>query len=192
MTAFADELYDRLSGIDAPSDDLRAYCDAIAVMFAEVEDYVRQDDDGNESWSHLIDPELAGITALLWLAQLAGVNVPIGTESDEATLREVIEAAEGRRRGTPAYMAEVAQRSLTGTKTVKMFERFGSAYLLHMVTRTDETPDPAVTEAAVRAVKPAGIVLSFLVSAGVTWDEPTDAWGDAGSTTWSETIFTVP
>jgi hypothetical protein len=193
VTAFGDELYARLSVMDGPSDDLSAYCDAIGAMFAEVEGYARGDETGDVlPWQALLDPAIAGSQALLWLAQLAGVAVPVGM-TDETALRSTIEAANGRRRGTPAYMAEQGQATLTGTKTLRMFERYtGDAYLLHVVTRTDETPDPAATEAALRSVKPAGIVLTFEVSDGVTWDEPVHAWNAAGSTTWSESVTTVP
>lgn len=195
MSVFSDELYAALSAIDGEGADLEAYVGAIGDMFAEVEGYARGDDTGDLlPWQSLLDPSIANVYALMWLAQLAGVNVPIGMESDIDTLRTFVEAAEGRRRGTLPYMVEVAQRTLTGTETVVTFERYtGDAYLLHVITRTDETPDAAATEAAIRSVKPAGIVLSYEVSDGVTWDEPVHTWdGSTAGTTWSKSITTVP
>lgn len=150
-----------------------------------------QADSDLPAWGRALDPEATVNEAvLLWLAQLAGVRVPIGSKVGD--IRTVIELAEGRRRGTIEYMVEVAQRLLTGDKFVWVSERDGSAYRLSIVTRTDETPDEDAVRAALLAVKPAGIVLTYTVSDGVTWDEPVHAWNSAGAVTWDESQDTVP
>lgn len=188
---FSDELYRRIESIDNPSDDLRAYCNAIGEMFSEVESLAREDSNGNLPWSKITDPELALNTAsLLWLAQLAGVRVPVGMELE--SMRDFIELAESRRRGTEAYMVEVAQRLLTGEKSVFVLERDGSAYVLTINTRTAETPDAAAVEAALRAIKPAGIVLNFSTVGGFTWNEAAHTWNAAGLVSWDESLTVLP
>lgn len=191
-TRFADELRYRFAPV--MTDDLSVFIDGIAAMFAEVESLAREDDDGNPPWSQIMNPEIAtSIYSLLWVAQIAGVRVPVGMEIED--MREFIELAESRRRGTPAYMAEIAQRYLTGLKTVVMFERVdGNAYRLRITTRSDETPDPDAVEAALRAVKPAGIVLEYDAVDGVTWDEAIHTWNSisASTLTWDDTEDEIP
>jgi hypothetical protein len=191
MSFFGDELYVRLSAIEGESTDLEAYCQSFAEMFAEVELVAREDEDGKLPWSHLLDPELANLNELLWLAQMAGVRIPIGLGLEDA--RSFVELAESRRRGTLAYMIELAQRLLTGTKTVFYIERYNdSAYQLRMATRTSETPDEDAVRAALLSAKPAGIVLTYDAVAGITWDEPTHAWTGAGAATWDSSADAVP
>lgn len=196
-TTFAEELYAKVKVTDAESADLSAYCDAIGEMFKEVETLGREDDTALP-WARITDPELAfsdlpeplAAYALLWLAQLAGVRIPVGMGTND--MLTFIELAEARRRGTIEYMVEVAQRLLTGDKFVFVQERDGSAYRLSIVTRTDETADEDAVRAALIEVKPAGIVLTYTVADGVTWDEPVHAWNAAGAVTWAETVETTP
>lgn len=197
-TSFAEELYAKVKVTENESADLSAYCDSIGQMFKEVELLAREDADGNLPWSKITDPELAfseltdplAAYALLWLAQLAGVRIPVGMVT--GGMVEIIELAEARRRGTVLYMVEVAQRLLTGDKFVFVEERSGSAYALAITTRTAETPDEDAVRAALLAVKPAGIVLTYTVSDGVTWAEPVHAWNAAGAVTWDETVTVTP
>lgn len=142
-------------------------------------------------WAKPLDPDEANSEAmLLWLAQLAGVKVPVGLDAQK--MRSLIKLAEGRRRGTIAYMVEVAQRLLTGTKTVYTHERVSSAYTLAIATKATETPDSAAVLKALLAVKPAGIVLTFATTTGVIWDVPTHGWDAAAAVTWDASLSTVP
>jgi hypothetical protein len=189
-TRFADELRYRFAPV--MTDDLSVFIGGIAAMFAEIELLSREDDDGNPPWSQIMDVDLASTEfALLWLAQMAGVRVPVGMEIED--MRDFIRLAESRRRGTIAYMVEIAQRYLTGDKTVVVFERVdGFAYRLRIVTRDDETADPDAVEAALLAVKPAGIVLEYGDVDGVTWSEAISAWNSAGAIAWDDTSDEVP
>jgi hypothetical protein len=189
MTQFADEAKLRLAPV--MTDDLEAYLDGIGEMFAEVEDYAREDADGNPPWSHLLDPEqVTTVAGLYWLAQLAGVRAAPGLALEP--LRTVVELASARRRGTIAYMVEVVQALLTGSKTVITQERYlDSAYKLRIVTRNSETPDPAAVLAALLAIKPAGIVLTYDHVDGITWDEVVHTWS-AATITWDESTSTTP
>lgn len=70
-------------------------------------------------------------------------------------------------RGTPAAMVAAAQEELIGAKRVVLRERFtGDAYLINVVTFTNETPDAAKVLAKLLSQKPAGIVLTHNVVLG--------------------------
>lgn len=141
-------------------------------------------------WAKLLNPEAAvNEAALLYLAQLAGVRVPQGMKFRD--MQTFIERAEARRRGRLSYMVELAQATLTGNKFVFTIEREPTAWVLRMVTRLSETPDPAATEAAILRGKPAGIVLDYEAVAGITWDEAVSQWNATGLT-WDESSDTVP
>lgn len=149
------------------------------------------DDEEFESWGRLLNPDkTAPEAALLWLAQLAGVRIPVGTNRTD--METLIAAAEARRRGTVTFMVEVAQRLLTGTKTVYVSERDTSPYHLTIVTRTAETPDSAAVLKALLAIKPAGIALTYTTASGVVWNTPTHQWNQAGLVKWDDTSTVVP
>jgi hypothetical protein len=188
-TSFAVDLTERFEPVI--TDDLTTYVEGIGEMFREVEELARVDDEGGEPWHKLFDPAAAINEAmLLYLAQLAGVRVPLGMQF--SSMREFIERAEARRRGRVDYMVELAQATLTGNKTVVTTERLdGSAWRIRFITRTSETSDPAATEAAIRRGKPAALVLEYAAVAGITWDEAVSTW-DASSITWEESGETVP
>ena len=137
-------------------------CGALAAMFDQVADLSR-DTDESPGWGVITDPERTPF--IQWLAQFPGVVIPGGV--DEATAREWLRSTDGRNRGTPAAIEGAAKSFLTGSKTVLMIERFGgSAYALQVTTLESETPDPARVEAAIRAQKPAGIVLTYSTISG--------------------------
>ena len=142
------------------------------------------------AWQRLTDIDaVVSESALLWLAQLAGVRVPVGLQLE--SMRDYVQLAEAQRRGTIAYMVEIAQRHLTGDKTVFTIERVTNAYRLRFVTRLDETDDPDAVEAALRAVKPAGIVLEYEAVGGIT-STPSTWAGVDGALTWDDTTDEVP
>ena len=118
----------------------------------------------------LLDVDRCPEWALPWLAQLVGVTIPGGMDTD--TIREAIRSVAGWKRGTPAAMRAAAGFHLTGEKTVNFRERDPSGadppYTLEVVTITTETPDPAAVELELRRQKPAGIVLTYRVVTG--WD----------------------
>lgn len=159
-------LYERLAplGYDDEAQDwaLLILCGALGVMGQSLRDLVA-DSEAGPGWSSLLDVDRCPAPFLPFLAQFVGVRLPVGVAEAEA--RERIRTPAGFRRGTPAAIVAAAQRTLIGAKTVSLFERDGGAYRLTVVTRTSETPDTAATERAIRGEKPAGILLTYVVSA---------------------------
>jgi hypothetical protein len=172
LDSFAERLYAELAPVtfaEAELDyPLAKYVAALGAMFQVVEDYSRDQligDDFAPGWSQLLDLSRAPTVGLTWLAQFIGVAVTAGLS--DAQQRAQIAAVGGWNRGTPATIAAAAGLYLTGNKTVIFRERDAiacptqPAYGLTVITFVSETPNPTATEAAIRAQKPAGIVLNY-------------------------------
>lgn len=139
---------------------------ALGAITQGVDDIVRDSPEG-PGWSVLFDVDRAPLDVLPWLGQWVGVTVD--TTRTDADQRQQIRDESGFRRGTPAAIVAAAQTTLTGTKTVLMYERDTGAYRLTIHTFSDETPDPAATLAAILTQKPAGIILFYSVIPTWTW-----------------------
>lgn len=160
--SFAARLYVALAPL-ARQDDLNEWsllilCNAIGTMFQLLDDLVRDSPDG-PGWSILMDADRCPDVALPWLAQFVGVRVLPDSTADEQRAR--LKATDGFHRGTPAAIRAAVAATLTGTQTVVLRERDGSAYRLSLSTLDTETPDKAKTQAAFYAQKPAGLVPTF-------------------------------
>ncbi len=168
--SFADQLYwalGPLAGQDPAYDwALLILCNAIGVMFQEVEDLARDTPDG-PGWSPLLDLSRCPEEALPWLSQFVGVRLQ--PDDSDAEDRARIAATDGWRRGTPAALIASAQATLTGNQVVNLYERQGDPYALLVQTLTYETPDQAATLAAILAQKPGGLVLTYAAIPGQTY-----------------------
>ena len=124
----------------------------------------------NPAWSLLLDSSNVPAAFLPWLGQFVGTIVD--TALSESGQRSQILARAGWARGTPAQMANSIKKFLTGTKTVKLYERDTSPYHVSVVTLTSETPaDHSQVLATLLTNKPAGLVLDYqvLAVAPVDW-----------------------
>jgi hypothetical protein len=163
MTNIGQELYERLGpwyrrDLDIPTHPLLDLAEACIGGLQALEDLIRDDDDG-PGWSKIMDPDRAPREWLPWLAQFNGRRIPQGlTEQAE---RDYIKGVGQTHMGTPAAIVAAAQQRLTGTRTVFLSERSGSAYRFQVATVTSETPDPVATEKDIRAEKPAGLVMTY-------------------------------
>lgn len=137
-------------------------------MFQEMDDLGR-DQGSIIGWGNVFNPSLCPAKALPWLGQFVGVEVD--TTLSEANQRAQVAAAAGWQRGTPASIISAVQLYLTGTKYVSLQERFGgNAYALNIITHTAETPvDTTAMVNAVKAVIPAGFLLTFATYVGQTY-----------------------
>jgi len=177
VSRFAQDTYGRLGPVaDAAGGDegrgwpLLVYVAALAQMFARVEQLARSTGDGAPPWSQIVDPDRAPVDVLPYTGLFVGSR-PVPGQT-EAQARSRIKSTDGFKRGTPAAIAAAVQPSLTGTQYVGIVERAGgNAYALQISTRSSETPDPATSQALALAAKPAGLILTFTVTAQVTWGE---------------------
>lgn len=176
-------------GLTARAGDLlRPFLEGLTAGLDDVDDLVA----GEHGWSLAFDLDETDQPG--WLGQLAGVPPTGGTvEEQRAAVR-----ARGYARGTVAAIKAAAAATLTGTKRVTVTERAdGAAYRLEVTTYQSETPDKAATEAAIRAVKPAGLLLTYdapigqtwrdLKNSGMTWQQVKDS-----GMTWDELRKVVP
>lgn len=151
-----------------PSGHYLALAEGIAAMFQPIADLVSDSDEG-PGWSPLLDINRVAVGNLGYLAQFIGKDLLPGLS--DADQRARIRSTDGQDRGRPEALVGAAQQFLTGSKRVVLRERFGdNAWHVQLVTRVDETPDPAAVERAVMAQKPGGIIMHFAVSDGADWE----------------------
>lgn len=165
-----DEVYEQALPLayadEATGWPLLTFLQAIGGTVAPIED-LAYDTDAGPGWSNAVDVDRAPPRILGWLGQLYGVHVTPGNPADPVWVtqaRDEVRNAAGIRRGTPPSLVGAVQATLTGMKLVRVRERDTSPYHLTVLVRTSECPSPALSEAAARSQKPAGLVLVFVVS----------------------------
>jgi hypothetical protein len=169
VPAVAESWYDELK-VTQPADEqlgwpFLIFLSGLAAAFGELHDLVRDTDNG-PGWSPALDPARAPVFALPWLAQFAGVTLTPG--ADEAEWRDEITSPPAFQRGTRQAIIDATARTLTGNRTVTVYERDGGPWDITVVTYTSETPDAAAAERGARSQKPAGLIMTFRVDPG--WD----------------------
>lgn len=156
-----DELYDW---------PLLRFLDSLLRQLDDVEQLSR-DSDTHVGWGKLLDLETVPDYALSWLAQFVGVSPIRGLDAESQRIR--ISQAAGWHRGSPSAIIGAARQYLTGTRQVFLSERDSSPYHFTVRTYLGETPDPAVVEAALQALKPAGLVMDYEVATGAPYSSLT-------------------
>jgi hypothetical protein len=171
----AERIYARLEPIDVGDDTLKHIAEALGLGAVEV-DEVAPGTDTHGPWARIMDPYACPVWALPYLAQWVGERLlPSDSEQDK---RDRIAQAAGFYSGTDRAMREEVARTLTGTRTVTVLTRVGGdRWAMTVKVKTSECPSPVASEAAARRQKPAGVVLTFLVS-----DEPIIDEGGAART----------
>lgn len=140
------------------------YLGGIGEMFQKFSAILRR----NPSWSPIFDVDECPDEALPYLAQFVGVRPVPG----DPKLRDRIRSLATFGRGRTAALLDAARLRLTGSKSVTVYERWGGdPYTVRVVTRTDETPDPAFTLRDLLAAKPAGLILEHVLATGQTFDD---------------------
>lgn len=165
LTPAAERLYGEFVPIAEPYDADNGYALAhLCQFFAALIDELYTLAFGAETpWGHLLDVETCPARFLPWLGQFVGVEIP--DSLPETVARDRVRAAAGQRRGTRESLLSAVQATLTGMRLVRLVERQdGSAWKELVVTRVDETPDTAATEAAMRSDKIIGVVQTLQVS----------------------------
>ena len=175
--------------------------DSIGSQYAVTEAYTR-DDSTHIGWGQLLDVNVCPAIALPWLAQLAGVVIPIG--ATESQMRALIIAQANTKRGTAATLIATLQAFLTGTQVVQLYERTPDTYSFTITCQSSQIAGGAggatavLALAALIAAKPAGLILSFVVQSGLTWGEMVNypattlgLWSDQ-TDTWASLSNEIP
>lgn len=181
MSANAEELYRGLGPWQRADGEATGWlllhlCQAIVEPLDELDELIRDVplvagapvQDWAPGWSAVLDLDRVPDVGLPWLAQFVGVH---GLAADPAVARDQIAQRTGWHRGRPASIVSAAAAVLTGTKSVDLFEREGSAYRFRVRTYLGETPDEPALIAAVMAEKPGGLVVEIEVTPGPSIDE---------------------
>lgn len=158
----------------------------------------------------LVDPdtsvtgtcELVNATAvpsawLSWLGWLVGVDTSTIPDAD---VRDAVgNAASTQRRGSTGAIRDAVQRTLTGSKSVRIYVNLSGTepYLITVLTLTSDTPSGVDALAAAWTEKPAGVDLELQTTSGSTWADviatyPT--WDDlvAAHATWDDLVAWTP
>lgn len=159
---FAQELYERTLPLAVRDKDnggaWATYVTAIGVMFDRFE-FVR-DTPQTVGYGSLLDVDRAAVESLGWLGMFSGVVT--NTALPDGDQREQVDATEGFHRGTLDAITRAAQRHLTGSRRVTIFERNGGdAYAVRVITYSSETPDPVQTVRDIVAAKPVGLIFTI-------------------------------
>lgn len=184
----ADDLQEALAQWMTP--DLAAYLNAIGSMFSEVELY-SEDVEEDDGWLILFDVETVPAGALPWLGQFVGETLPAGLP--EVAARERVKDQANMVRGTVASIVRVAQRHLTGERTVTVLERSGfegadNPDRIVITTYASETPNPDLVLRDLRAdAVPTDIEIQYATTTGPTW-----AQIDAANSSWAQVDAAVP
>ena len=123
--------------------------------------------------SALSDPMAAAPEWLPWMAQLVGANLS-GAATVAQRRAAVAGAGSGWLAGTMAGVVAAVRSTLTDPVGgyVSVTRDASDMWLLHVVTKATETPDPAASLRAViqAGAKPAGVVLDWAAYAA-SWDD---------------------
>jgi hypothetical protein len=143
-------------------------------------------------WELILNVDDVPSKFLDWLAQVVGIPVLSFTNLSNPDKRAMIHDAPGWKRGTLQSMIKAAQFTLTGNKTVIVYERYDTnfpgqdrAYHITFITYLSQTPDQAKTLAALIAAKPAGLQLTLLSRSGQIWQWLRDHYPPTTQRLWS-------
>lgn len=169
---------------------LQAYAAIAEQVFDIVQDVGSPDAPATfqAGWSTLLDPDNCPAQFIPYGAQFVGVQIPPSTAP--ATARALWKAHAGFQRGTPAAIIAAAQLYLTGSQSVLLLERQGSsgplaAYEFVLQVRPEQVVSATQLQAAVDAVRPAGVTWTLVQTDGITWGAETHTW-TADTQTWAQ------
>ena len=175
--------------------DLEKFCQALGAPLEPIYELVRERDDA-APWAILLDPDECPAFALPYLAQFVGVVIT--PEMDEEQIRNEIREPTGWKRGQTEAIKIAIRRTLTGENPLVIVKPRTPEVGHHYIrTLLSETPDPARTEAVVRAAVPAWEKLDYAAFVGMTWADVIAKhadWADviSDNPTWQDLIEQTP
>lgn len=179
---FAQDLLDALAPMlyaeNETNHALGTYLTGLSRPFELVESWA-SDTDTEPGWSLLLDIDRCPDEALPWLAQLCGIKLAPGLSASNQ--RAQIDSLASFKRGTPSAIKAAPLPYLTGTKSVTLRERYdGSANdapnHLQVLVLDTEVVDSVAAEAATRAQKPAGNIMTFTILTGQDYQHIKDTY----------------
>lgn len=183
--SIASQITESLGPFARESEDLGLFVEGLTAPMEEVYSIIGEEDQ-EFGWSVVLDPATCPEDALPWLAQFEGVELT--EDMTVADRRAAIAAREGAARGRPETLRSRVIRTLTISRRVIIRERYNdNAYLLQIRTLDSETPDEALTRAAILSQKPAGIVLDYETYTDGTYGELGVAYASYSEIDTSET-----
>jgi hypothetical protein len=164
-----DSIYNSLGRYaqDDTNGHLHDFVGAIAADLDLINGIVGEGDQDQPTWTAAFDLDRAPGSTLPWLAQFVGATVTPAMTDEQA--RQAIRTPDGFAVGTVAAIRAAAERTLTGTKRVIIHERTPDLGSLYVRTLASETPDPALTEAAIRSQKPWHLVLEYEATSSISY-----------------------
>lgn len=181
VTRITDLVYGRLPDYVRDADAAQDYAlkRYLAALLEPNSDVVRLVDSTDPDTSVTGTCELANPAAvdsrwLPWLGWLVGIDTANLSESDRR--EAVAQASTLQRRGSAAALKKTIARTLTGTRSVRVFHNITGVdpYLITVLVRQSEVVDIDDTVAAALSEKPAGADLDLqqTVSAAIYADLP--------------------
>lgn len=157
-TVLSDLIWAYLPGYIKASDDgtLRALVDALALPVASQVSTVTDP-------AYSADEYTIPFDRLPWLAAMAGVDVSTVPDNRK---RAVVADPDYRYRGSATAIRKRVGETLTGAKSVEIVcPLSGDPDAISVTTFASQTPDAAVTEAAIRAEIPAWMAATIVTNA---------------------------
>lgn len=202
--AAAEQVYrllpDYVQAVDEGTDwTLRRYTGAAAVGLEKCNEFLTLVDPATSvtGTCELVNASAAPRAYLPWLGWLVGVDV--AAIADPYVRDAVGNASRTQRRGTSGAIIDAVQRTLTGSKYVRVYSNVSGVdpYLLTVLTLTAETPDAGAALAAAWSEKPAGVNLELQTVSGPTWADAIVAYANwdavtSAKATWNDLIAAIP
>ena len=176
-TVLSDLIWAYLPGYIKASDDgtLRALVDALALPVASQVSTVTDP-------AYSADEYTIPFDRLPWLAAMAGVDVSTVPDNRK---RAVVADPDYRYRGSATAIRKRVGETLTGAKSVEIVcPLSGDPDAISVTTFASQTPDPAATEAAIRAEIPAWMEATIVTdAAGQSYANLAADYADYGTMT---------
>lgn len=195
-TTLAYRLYEQLAPFQSldTNGHLWALCDGIYAMFQEVEELITERADGLPGYANMLDINAVRSDFLAWLAQFVGATLKPGL--DDQAQRDYIASLPGFNRCRPATIIATVANTLTGSQFVELRERHWldsngnwvqDAWRYTVITKPSETPNVALTQAAIQDQKPGPDVAFHWMIEAVDY-----AWVDATYATYADIEAAFP
>lgn len=173
-----------------------AYASMFEAVYSIVADQGSPDEPATYTagWSTLLDPTQCPTAYLPYLSMFNGTGVQPNTP--DAVARSIIEAEAGFQRGTPGAIRNAVVTNLTRTQSCVILERTAGngtpdPYGFVIIVRPEEVTSVTALQAAVDAIRPAGLVWTLILTDAWTWNQAVHVF-NADTFSWNASASTQP